>query len=81
MDIGRSNVLPTDHFLKYHSDVDWDLVLDTVISPHISRQNKRLGNDRFTYIRKFKKFVIEIHAIKIENECKILVINAFKMVR
>ena len=56
-------------------------MIRTILSPDKTSLNKRKGKDRFTYIKYFKKHVIEIHVKidKINNE--IWVINAFKMGR
>ena len=78
MTIGKISIRPTEHYLLYHSDVNWDLVIKTVLSPDKSRPNKRLGKNRFTYIKYFKDFIIEIHAKKDSIENLIWVINAFK---
>ena len=81
MVITKLNIRPTKHYLLYHTDVSWDLVIRTILSPTKSRLNKRKGKDRFTYIKYFKDFVIEVH-IKIDQiENIIWVINAFKMRR
>jgi hypothetical protein len=66
---------------KTMPDVEWDLVIATVLSPTKTHPNKRLGKDRFTYVKKFKKFVIEVHTKNDAVENKIWVINAFKTQR
>ena len=81
MKIGKINIRPTEHYFLYHSDVSWDLVIKTILSPTKSRLNKRRGKDRFTYIKYFKDHVIEIHVKKDEINNIIWVINAFKMER
>ena len=68
---------PTDHYTKYHSDVDWELVARTVLSPNKVRR-ERMQN-RYTYMKRFRKFVVEVHAEYSEEELAIYVINAFKM--
>lgn len=78
MTIGKINIRPTKHFLKEHIDVEWDLVVTTILSPSNTHPNKRQGKDRFTYIRKFKKYIIEVHTKNDLAEGKIWVINAFK---
>lgn len=72
-------VWPTGHYIKYHSDVDWELVIRTVLSPNKVRK-ERIPN-RYTYVKRFRKFVIEIHAEYSEEELAIYVINAFKMMK
>ena len=81
MIITKLCIKPTNHYIENHSDVSWDLVIRTILSPDKTSLNKRKGKDRFTYIKYFKKHVIEIHVKidKINNE--IWVINAFKMGR
>ncbi|GEM_PF-1468885 len=74
--VSRTNIRPTKHFLLYHSEVEWELVVLTILSPNRTHPNKRYGRNRFTYIKKFKDFVLEVHTIAdYEN---IWVINAFK---
>ena len=58
MDVGIRSIKPTKHYLEDHSDVEWDLVIAAILSPTKTHPNKRLGKDRFTYIKKFKKFCI-----------------------
>ncbi|MBI4174579.1 MAG: hypothetical protein HY517_02950 [Candidatus Aenigmarchaeota archaeon] len=70
-------VRPTDHYIRNHSDVEWELVVRTVLSPNKVRA-ERIQN-RFTYVKRFKKFVVEIHAEYSDLELAIYVINAFKM--
>ena len=72
-------IRPTQHFVKYHSDVDWEFVVRTILSPDKTRAEKI--QNRFTYVKKFKKHVVEVHAEHSENEMIIWVINAFKMER
>ncbi|MBI2672434.1 hypothetical protein HYX16_05870 [Candidatus Woesearchaeota archaeon] len=81
MAITKVGIKPTKHYFLYHADVSWDLVIKTILSPTKSRLNKRKGKDRFTYIRYFKDFVIELHVKKDVIEDTIWVINAFKMRR
>lgn len=81
MVIGKISIRPTKHYLLEHSDVEWDLVVTTVLSPTKTHLNKRLGKDRFTYIKRFKKFIVEIHTKNDEINNKIWVINAFKVRR
>ena len=78
MPIGRISIKPTKHYLLEHSDVSWELVIKTILSPNTSRVNKRKGKDRFTYIKYFKEFMIEVHVKKDDQEELIWVINAFK---
>ena len=72
-------VRPTEHYLKYHSDVDWELVVRTVLSPDKIRKEKI--KNRYTYIKRFEKFAIEIHCEYSVEELTVWVINAFKMDR
>ncbi len=81
MVIGKISIKPTKHYLLYHADVSWDLVIKTILSPTKTRMNKRQGKDRFTYIKYFKEFIIELHVKKDPVEDSIWVINAFKMER
>ena len=77
MQIGKGSIRPTGHYILEHSDVSWDLIVKTILSP----VKIHLGKDRFTYIKKFKKFVIEAHTKNDEMENEIWVINAFKIER
>jgi len=79
--IGKISIKPTKHYQMDHSDVEWDLVVMTILSPDNVRQNKRYGKDRFTYIKKFKEFIIEVHIKRDFVEDIIWVINAFKIRR
>jgi len=79
--ISKTSIRPTAHYLIFHSDVKWDLVVKTVLSPTKTRLNKRHGKRRFSYIKVFKKFVIEVHAEIGPIEETIWVINAFRMRR
>jgi len=81
MTIGKISIRPTKHYSLEHSDVNWDLVVTTILSPTKTHPNRRLGKDRFTYIKRFKKFVIEVHTKNDYVENKIWVINAFKVSR
>ena len=81
MTIGKISIRPTKHYILHHLDVEWDLVIKTILSPTKTRLNKRHGKNRFTYIKKFKKFVIELHVEKDPIENIIWVINAFKIRR
>ena len=81
MSVSKISIRPTKHYLLKHADVSWDLVINTILSPSKSKLNKRKGKDRFTYIKYFKDFVIEVHVKKDQVENTILVINAFKMGR
>ena len=78
MIIGKIGIKPTKHYQLYHSDVEWDLVVMAILSPTKTHPNKRLGKDRFTYIKRFKKFVVEVHTKIDEVNEKVWVINAFK---
>lgn len=72
-------VRPTPHYMEFHSDVDWELVIRTALSPDKTRK-ERIHN-RYTYVKRFRKFVIEIHAEYDEKELTLWIINAFKMMR
>ena len=73
----KSGIRPTQHYLRYHSDVEWDLVMRTVLSPNKVREERTEG--RYTYVKRFKKFVVEVHA-EVKEET-VWIINAFKMRR
>ena len=75
--IGKISIIPSKHYLLDHSDVEWGLVINTIISPSKTMLNKRYGKQRITYIKNFKSFKIKIHAEKTINN-EIIVINAFK---
>ena len=75
--VTKSSIKPTPHYLRYHSDVEWDLVIRTVLSP--SKVRKERIEDRYTYVKKFKKFVVEVHA-EVKGQI-VWIINAFKMRR
>lgn len=81
MEIGKIRIRPTNHYLTEHSDVSWDLVITTILSPHKVHPNKQHGKRRLTYIKKFKTYIIEVHAEKDPIEPIIWVINAFKVKR
>ena len=81
MNFGTFNIIATNHYLQFHADVDWDLVVRTIHSPVKIHPNKRLGKDRYTYIKRFKKFIIEVHVRIDESELNIFIINAFKVMR
>jgi len=72
-------VRPTSHYIKYHSDVEWELVIRTVLSPNKVRE-ERIQN-RYTFVKRFRKFFIEVHAEYSDKELVIYVINAFKMLK
>ena len=75
--VARSVIRPTRHYLEHHSDVGWEMVLLTVLSPSRTRPNTRLGEGRYTYIKYFKRSVIEVH-VRVDNEENVWVINAFQ---
>ncbi|MDP7116388.1 MAG: hypothetical protein QF632_01980 [Candidatus Woesearchaeota archaeon] len=77
--IGKISIRPTKHYLQNHADVEWDLVILTILSPSKVQKNKRYGKDRFTYIKYMKKQIIKIHAKTDKLENIIWVINAFKL--
>ena len=79
--IGKVSIRPTKHYQLYHSDVEWDLIVTTILSPHRVRPSKRYGKNRFTYIKRFKSFIVEIHTERDLIEDIIWVINAFKIRR
>jgi hypothetical protein len=81
MDVGITSIRPTKHYLENHADVEWDLVIVTILSPTKTHPNKRMGKDRFTYIKMFKKSVIEVHTKNDSIENKVWVINAFRTKR
>ena len=81
MVIGKISIKPTEHYMLYKDDVSSDLVFKTILSPTKSRINKRKGKDRYTYIKFFKEYTIELHVKKEMVEDIIWVINAFKMER
>lgn len=72
-------VRPTKHYLRYHIDVDWELVVRTVLSPDKIRRGKL--KNRYTYVKKFRKWVVEVHTEYSLEELTMWVINAFKMAR
>ena len=78
---GKTSIRPTRHYLMFHSNVEWDLVIKTVLSPTKTRPNKRRGKNRYTYIKVFREFVIEIHAKIDQVENVVWIINAFKVER
>lgn len=73
------SIKPTNHYLKYHSDVDWELVIKTILSPDKTRKEAKAG--RYTYVKRFTKFVVEVHCEFDETEMIIWIINAFSMER
>ncbi len=81
MIVSKLSIRPTDHYHKYHSDVSWILVIKAILSPTKTKVDKRYGKNRFTYIRKSKKYMIKIHVEKDDAEDIIWVINAFKISR
>lgn len=78
MIIGNIKIRPTKHYLRYHSDVEWSSVIRTILSPTETRANKKYGKDRFTYIQRTGKLIVEVHAEKDNVRRIIWVINAFK---
>lgn len=73
-------IRPTKHYLRDHSDVDWDLVVLTILSPTKTKSNKRKGKDRFTYYKEFHNFGIKLH-VKQDYEGNVWVINAFRDIK
>ena len=78
MMIGKLSIKPTDLYILNHSDVDWTIVIRTILSPTRTHPNKHKGKDRFTYIKKFKKYIVEIHTKNDNINGIIWVINAFQ---
>ncbi len=76
MKINKLSIRPTVHYLTYHSDIGWDLVIQTIISPTKVMADSRYGKDRITYIKQTKNRTIKIHAKRDECEEIIWVINA-----
>ncbi len=81
MIVGKTNIRPTKHYLLEHLDVEWDLVVLTILSPTKTHPNRRLGKDRFTYLKKFREFIIEVHTKNDEVNNVLWIINAFKIGR
>ncbi len=81
MIIGKITIRPTQHYLQYHTDVEWDIVVEAIVSPTKTQPNKRRGKDRFTYIKRMQKWIVEIHTKNDEVNSVIWVINAFKKKR
>lgn len=81
MTIGKISIRPTKHYLLHHSDVEWDLVIMTILSPDSVKPSKRHGKRRFAYMKRFRKYVIEIHTERDYVEDTVWVINAFKIGR
>ena len=81
MNFGKTSIKPTFHYLTFHSDVEWHLVVTAVMCPTKTHANKRHGKNRVTYIRASRKRIVEIHAEKDEINQVIWIINAFKMER
>jgi len=78
MDVNKASIRPTPHYLNFHSDVDWDLVVLSILSPTKTLPDKRFGKNRFTYIRKCGKgYIIKVHVEK-DSDNTFWVINAFK---
>ncbi len=74
----KINIRPTEHYLRDHADVPWDLIIKTVLSPTKTHPNKRHGKNRITYIKAFDEFIIEIHAELDTVENVLYIINAFR---
>jgi len=79
MNIGKTNLIPTQHYIEFHSDVEWNLVFQTMVSPTKIFPNKRRGKNRYTYIKIYKKFIIELHVEYSKNKDEVYIINAFMM--
>jgi len=78
MIIGKTSIKPTKHYQCYHADVPWDLVIKAILTPTKTHLNKRRGKDRFTYIKRYKKYLVEIHTKKDQANNIVWVINAFQ---
>ncbi len=76
--VGKTSIRPTSHYLRYHNNIEWDLVITTILSPTKIHPSKQHGKNRFTYLRRFQKCTIEVHTEKDQVEEIIWVINAFK---
>ncbi len=81
MTIGKISIRPTRHYVTEHSDVDWETVVRTVLSPTKVHPNKRHGKNRWTYIKAFNESIVEVHVERDNVEEIIWVINAFKAER
>lgn len=77
----KRDIRPTQHYLRFHADVPWDLVITAILSPSKTHRNLRRGKDRFTYLKIFQRYVIEVHSKYDEVHDTIWVINAFKVPR
>lgn len=75
MHTSKRSIRPTVHYLKYHSDVDWELVVLTLLSP-TKTQKQRIAN-RYEVVRAFKKKVVTLHVERDDKQNAIWVINAF----
>lgn len=40
MTIGKISIKPTQHYKLYHSEVEWDLVIRTILSPNKTKPNR-----------------------------------------
>ena len=78
MEVSKASIRPTQHYLRFHSDVDWDLVVGTILSPTKTLADKRYGKKRFTYIKRTRKCMIKVHVEKDPVNNTFWVINAFK---
>lgn len=81
MIIGKTSIRPTKHYLLYHSDVDWELVIKAILSPTKTHPNTRHGKNRWTYIKASQNYIVEVHVEKDPVESIIWVINAFRIER
>ncbi|MEK6973465.1 MAG: hypothetical protein AABW72_05505 [archaeon] len=79
MIVSKVTIRPTQHYLAFHDNVPWDLVVVTILSPNKIRLNSQYGKNRFTFVKIFGDFATEVHIKKDENF--IWVINAFRMRR
>jgi len=78
MILGKTNIRPTAHYLFFHRDVEWSIVLTAILSPTKTKKDRRYGKDRPTYIKHFKEYSIKVHARFDMIKSTLWVINAFK---
>jgi len=78
MIVGKTSIKPTRHYQRFHADVSWDIVIEAILTPTKTHPNKRRGKDRFTYIKIYKKYLVEIHTKNDGVNNIIWVINAFQ---
>jgi len=71
------DIKPTVHYLAFHQDVTWDLITLAILSPTKVFPNKRRGKNRYTYLKCFKKYAVEVH-VEVDLNKNVWIINAFK---